>query len=164
MNLMPIIQYDYGLWYVKGGMYNLAVGLGKLLDDLEIPVRFNSEVASINQTGNLVQGVTLTDGDTLSSDYVVCNMEVLPAYRKLLSEPPEFMKKLKKFEPACSRPCYSPRHQQDLRPVGASQFLLLEGPEQTLRYCFPERRVAGGPDHLPGGSDADRSFKGSRRV
>ena len=102
LNLMPIIQYDYGLWYVKGGMYNLAVGLGKLLDDLEIPVRFNSEVASINQTGNLVQGVTLTDGDTLSSDYVVCNMEVLPAYRKLLSEPPEFMKKLKKFEPACS--------------------------------------------------------------
>ena len=28
MNLMPIIQFDYGLWYVKGGMYNLARGLG----------------------------------------------------------------------------------------------------------------------------------------
>lgn len=29
--LMPIIQFDYGLWYVRGGMYNLANGLEKEL-------------------------------------------------------------------------------------------------------------------------------------
>lgn len=102
MNLMPVIQFDYGLWYVKGGMYNLARGLGKLLDDLRIPVRLNSEVASINKEGATVSGVTLESGETLSADYVVCNMEVLPAYRKLLSEPPAFMRKLEKFAPACS--------------------------------------------------------------
>ena len=102
MNLMPVIQFDYGLWYVKGGMYNLARGLGKLLDDLGIPVRLNSDVASINKQGVIVTGVTLKSGETLAADYVVCNMEVLPAYRKLLSEPPAFMKKLEKFAPACS--------------------------------------------------------------
>jgi len=102
MNLMPIIQFDYGLWYVKGGMYNLARGLGRLLEDLGIPVRLNSEVASINKKGGEVTGVTLGNGETLSADYVVCNMEVLPAYRKLLSEPPAFMQKLEKFAPACS--------------------------------------------------------------
>ena len=102
MNLMPVIQFDYGLWYVKGGMYNLARGLGKLLDDLGIPVRLNSDVASINKQGAIVTGVTLKSGETLAADYVVCNMEVLPAYRKLLSEPPAFMKKLEKFAPACS--------------------------------------------------------------
>jgi diapolycopene oxygenase len=102
MNLMPIIQYDYGLWYVKGGMYNLAVGLRNLLDDIGIPVRYNSEVGTINQSGKEVTGVTLKDGTTLNSDYVVCNMEVLPAYKKLLSEPLPFVKKLEKFEPACS--------------------------------------------------------------
>ncbi len=102
MNLMPIIQFDYGLWYVKGGMYNLARGLGRLLEDLGIPVRLNSEVASINKKGGEVSGVTLGNGETLSADYVVCNMEVLPAYRKLLSEPPAFMQKLEKFAPACS--------------------------------------------------------------
>ena len=102
MNLMPVIQFDYGLWYVKGGMYNLARGLGKLLDDLGIPVRLNSEVASINKEGGEVKGVTLGNGETLTADYVVCNMEVLPAYRKLLSEPPAFMKTLEKFAPACS--------------------------------------------------------------
>ena len=83
-------------------MYNLARGLGKLLDDLDIPVRLNSEVASINNAGKRVTGVTLADGETITSDYVVCNMEVIPAYKKLLSEPPAFMKKLEKFAPACS--------------------------------------------------------------
>lgn len=102
MNLMPVIQFDYGLWYVKGGMYNLARGLGRLLDDLGIPVRLNSDVISIDKKGGEVKGVTLGNGETLLADYVVCNMEVLPAYRKLLSEPPAFMKKLEKFAPACS--------------------------------------------------------------
>lgn len=102
MNMMPIIQFDHGLWYVKGGMYNLARGLGRLLDDLGITLRVNSEVASIDRNGNSVEGVTLQDGETLKADYVVCNMEVIPAYRKLLSEPPAFLKKLEKFAPACS--------------------------------------------------------------
>ncbi|MEM9017209.1 MAG: phytoene desaturase family protein [Verrucomicrobiota bacterium] len=102
MNLMSLIQFDYGLWYVKGGMYNLARGLDKLVSDIGISIRFNSEVGSINQSGKDVTGVTLKNGETIEADYVVCNMEVIPAYKKLLSEPPEFMRKLEKFKPACS--------------------------------------------------------------
>ena len=102
MNLMSLIQFDYGLWYVKGGMYNLARGLGKLIDDLGIALRLDSEVASIDRQGNSVTGVTLTNGEKISADYVVCNMEVIPAYKRLLSEPPAFLDKLKKFVPACS--------------------------------------------------------------
>ena len=102
MNLMPIIQFDFGLWYVKGGMYNLARGLGRLMDDLGIPVRLNTEVETINKNGTSVRGVTLAGGEQLSADYVVCNMEVIPAYRALLGEGPEFLKKFEKFAPACS--------------------------------------------------------------
>lgn len=102
MNLMPLIQFDYGLWYVKGGMYNLARGLGRLLDEIGVNVSLDSEVASIDRSGSRVTGVTLANGETIAADYVVCNMEVIPAYRKLLSEPPAFLRKLKKFAPACS--------------------------------------------------------------
>jgi len=102
MNLMSLIQFDYGLWYVKGGMYNLARGLDKLLADLGVKVRLGSEVGEINQSGKTVTGVTLKSGETFPADYVVCNMEVIPAYKKLLSEPPKFMKKLEKYKPACS--------------------------------------------------------------
>jgi len=103
MNLMPIIQFDYGLWYVKGGMYNLAVGLGKLCGEMGIRVDLNTEVVQIEKSGRKVSGVKLANGEIISADYVVCNMEVIPAYDKLLSEPPNFIKKIqKKFAPACS--------------------------------------------------------------
>jgi len=102
MNLMPVIQFDYGLWYVKGGMYNLARGLERLLEDLEIPVRLGSEVKSIDRDGRRVTGVTLANGETLTADYVVCNMEVIPAYAGLLDQPAKFLKKFEKFAPACS--------------------------------------------------------------
>lgn len=102
MNLMPLIQFDYGLWYVKGGMYQLARGLGRLLDELGVTVSLKSEVASIDRSGKRVSGVTLTNGEKITADYVVCNMEVLPAYRRLLDEAPTFLRKLEKFAPACS--------------------------------------------------------------
>lgn len=102
MNLMPIIQFDYGLWYVRGGMYNLAKGLGKLMDEMDIPVHLNADVTSIEKSGKQVTGIRLTDGATHSADIIVSNMEVLPAYKKLLNEPASFTNKLEKFAPACS--------------------------------------------------------------
>lgn len=103
MNLMPLIQFDYGLWYVKGGMYELARGLGRLLEDIGVPVHLGSEVASIDHRGNRVHGITLANGQKIPAAYVVCNMEVIPAYRRLLDEPAAFVDKLeKRFAPACS--------------------------------------------------------------
>ncbi len=102
MNMMSLIQFDHGLWYVKDGMYNLARGLNKLLTDLQIPVHLNSQVKAITKDGKQVTGVALEDGTQLEADYVVCNMEVIPAYKHLLHESPRFLKKLERFKPACS--------------------------------------------------------------
>ena len=102
MNLMPVIQFDYGLWYVRGGMYALAEGLGKLMEEMGIPVHLNAGVVAINGGGRQVTGLTLRDGTVVKSDLVVSNMEVIPTYKRLLSESPRFLKKLEKFAPACS--------------------------------------------------------------
>ncbi len=102
MNLMPIIQFDHGLWYVKGGMYNLARGLGRLLDELDIPVRLGTGVAEIVREGRRVTGVVTEAGEKIDAGHVVCNMEVIPACEKLLGEPAKVMRKLEKFAPACS--------------------------------------------------------------
>ncbi len=102
MNLMPIIQFDYGLWYVRGGMYNLAKGLGKLMEEMNIPVHLNADVVGIEKAGKRVTGVRLADGTIIASDIVVSNMEVIPTYKKLLREPEKFTRKLEKFAPACS--------------------------------------------------------------
>lgn len=102
MNLMPVIQFDHGLWYVRGGMYALAEGLGRLMEEMEIPVHLNADVAAIEKNGRSVTGLRMADGRAIKSDLVVSNMEVIPAYEKLLGEPPAFMRKLEKFQPACS--------------------------------------------------------------
>lgn len=103
MNLMPIIQFDYGLWYVRGGMYELARGLGKLMDEMDIPIHLGADVQEISKSGKTVTGLTLADGKSHSADIVVSNMEVIPAYRNLLKEPEAFTGRLdRKFAPACS--------------------------------------------------------------
>ena len=102
MNLMPMIQFDYGLWYVRGGMYNLAKGLGKLMEEMGIPIHLNADVEAIEKSGKQVTGIRMTDGTVHPSDIIVSNMEVIPAYKKLLNEPVSFTRKLEKFAPACS--------------------------------------------------------------
>ena len=102
MNCLPVIQFRYDLWYVDGGLYGIARGLGRLMDELGVKVHLNAEVTSIRKNGKRVAGLTLADGTKVDADIVVSNMEVIPAYQKLLKEDAGFMKKLERFEPACS--------------------------------------------------------------
>jgi len=102
MNMMPVIQFDYGLWYVRGGMYALAEGFGKAMDEMGIRVHLNSDVTSITRTGKTVTGLTFAEGGPFPADIVVSNMEVIPCYEKLLNEPPRIMRKYEKFAPTCS--------------------------------------------------------------
>jgi len=101
MNLLPYIQFGYGLWYVKGGMYGIAEGLQKLAEELGVNIRVNSEVAEIQQHGGRATAVRLLDGSVIAADIVVSNMEVIPAYKKLLNNEKE-AKRLQRFEPSCS--------------------------------------------------------------
>jgi diapolycopene oxygenase len=101
MNLLPYIQFGYGLWYVKGGMYGIAEGLQKLAEELGVNIRVDSEVAEIQQHDGCATGVRLLDGSVISADIVVSNMEVIPAYKKLLNNENE-AKRLQRFEPSCS--------------------------------------------------------------
>ncbi len=102
MNMMSLIQFDHGLWYVKGGMYELARALERLAGEMGISLRLGVEVREIARNGRRVSGVVRGDGSVLPADHVVCNMEVIPAYRHLLKEDERFLRKLERFAPACS--------------------------------------------------------------
>jgi len=52
--------------------------------------------------GDRVTGIVTADGEFHPADIVVSNMEVIPAYEKLLREDKELMRGLEKFEPSCS--------------------------------------------------------------
>jgi diapolycopene oxygenase len=106
MNLMPTIQMDFGLWYVSGGLYELGHAFRKRLAETGVSLCLGHEVERIDSTGRNVTGVQVRSANgelrTLPADYVVSNMEVIPAMRRLLQSPASVMRKLRRFEPSCS--------------------------------------------------------------
>lgn len=103
LNLLPFSQLGYGLWYVKGGMYNLARGYEKRMNELGVKIHLNSEVVQMVKNGDNIEGIILKDGSRVNGDIIVSNMEVIPAYKRLLNEKGVFIKRYEYFyEPAAS--------------------------------------------------------------
>jgi diapolycopene oxygenase len=106
MNLMPNIQLEYGLWYVRGGLYELARAFERRMQETGVRVHLSHQVMEIVKRGNVVSGLVVRTADGLTrnfdADYVISNMEVVPASAQLLREPPRVMKRLERFEPSCS--------------------------------------------------------------
>lgn len=102
MNLLPHIQFEYGLWYVKGGMYGMAQALEKLALELGVRIRLNAEVAEITREGARATGIRLRNGELLPADLIVSNMEVIPAMKQLLNSSEASLNKMRRFAPSCS--------------------------------------------------------------
>ncbi len=102
MNCIATIQFRYDLWYVDGGLYEIARGLLKRINELGITVQLGSEVVDIPTRDGRATGVTTRDGVFHPADIIVSNMEVIPAYQSLLKEDAAFLKTLRRFQPACS--------------------------------------------------------------
>ncbi len=113
MNSMPTIQFRYDLWYVEGGLYNIALGLKRLMEELGIKVHLNSEIAGIEKAKGTVTGITLKDGSFRPADIIVSNMEVIPAYKNLLTGGRCLHAQAGKIRADLLRHCprYRPRHQ-----------------------------------------------------
>ncbi len=106
MNLMPNIQLEFGLWYVGGGLYQLARAYERRLQEVGVEVRLGHKVLTIQKNTKTVTGVLATTPDgaeqKFDADFVVSNMEVIPATQNLLNEPERVVRKLQRFEPSCS--------------------------------------------------------------
>ncbi len=102
LNLLPHIQFAYGLWYVRGGMYNLARGLGQLAQELGVGIHLGTEIIKLETDGRRITRARTRDGKDWSADIVVSNMEVIPAMKQLLEAGGSQLKPLEKFAPSCS--------------------------------------------------------------
>ena len=103
LNMMIYMQHKQGIWYVPGGMHHIAKGLEKLGKELGIQFHTNTEVTRLNTNQSHISSAELANGTHVHADYFISNMEVIPAYEKLLNEKQSFVKKLEKdFEPAAS--------------------------------------------------------------
>ena len=97
LNLLPHAQFGYGLWYVDGGLFKLAQALERLATDVGVRLHLGTEVMGLLSEGGRVVAAELSDGSRVEGHVFVCNMEVIPAYERLLNESPDFLRTLSKF-------------------------------------------------------------------
>lgn len=103
LNMMIYMQHKQGIWYVPGGMHHIAKGITQLGEELGIDFYTNTEVTRLHTNQGKITSAELADGSYIKADYFISNMEVIPAYDRLLDEKKSYVDKLEKdFEPAAS--------------------------------------------------------------
>jgi len=80
---IPHLEFGRGAFFPVGGMISIARSLFELAQRNGVKFHFNSPVESIETKSGKVTGI-LSQSDFYEADYVVCNSDVVPAYRKLL--------------------------------------------------------------------------------
>lgn len=83
MSMIPHLELGIGTFYPKGGMIEIAHSLKRLAEKMGVQFHFNQYVEEIVHDNSKVQGVKV-DGQMVSADSVVSNMDVFSTYERLL--------------------------------------------------------------------------------
>lgn len=145
MNLLPHIQFEYGLWYVKGGMFGLAEALEKLALELGVRIRLNTEVERIAHEEGKATAIRLQGGEALPCDIVVSNMEVIPAMQKLLNSSNRSLTKMRRFVPSCSGHVLHLGVDRIYPQLAHHNFFYSEKPREHFDAIFHNRRLSDDP-------------------
>ncbi|MFA9396788.1 MAG: phytoene desaturase family protein [Clostridiaceae bacterium] len=83
--LVPTISQLYGLWHIKGGMYNYIKALQKLIDELGGAIETNSNVEEILISQGKAVGLKTNKGEE-KGDIIVCNADFPYAMKELVTD------------------------------------------------------------------------------
>jgi len=73
--IIPFIEYAFGSWYIKGGIYKLIESLEKLLEKNNVEVLKNTEIKKIRVSNNKVEGVE-TENASINGNIIINNSDV----------------------------------------------------------------------------------------
>jgi phytoene desaturase len=94
LNIIPHLEFNMGAYFPKGGMYKITESIYELALSLNVKFHFNSKVEKIAVESNKAKGIHV-NGHVEYADIIVCNMDVVPAYRYLMPEQKQPKKILK---------------------------------------------------------------------
>ena len=84
-SMIPMIEFLYGVWFIKGGMYTMASSMEKLFLELGGKVHYNSPVDEIVIEHGRATGIRLGK-ETINADYIVCNADFPYAMKNLVKD------------------------------------------------------------------------------
>ena len=145
MNLLPYVQFGYGLWHVRGGMYGLARALERCAAETGVRFHYNAEVTGITHDEAAARCLTVNHRDSIRADIIVSNMELIPAYRDLLQESPSFLKRYERFAPSCSGLVLHLGIDTRYPQLAHHNFFYSRDSRKHFRAVFKESRLSGDP-------------------
>jgi len=86
--VIPYIEYAFGGWHIKGGLYRLVETLTMLARQSQVTLHTDARVDRILHEASKVKGVVLEDGQKLEADVVVMNGDA-SLTRALLGDQPK---------------------------------------------------------------------------
>ncbi len=101
LNTIPHVEYALKSFYVSGGIYALTEALATLARRVGVSIYTNTRVEKILQKQKRVTAIRI-DGETIDTDAVVCNSDVVVTYNDLLSDLTRQTCKLNQLEPSLS--------------------------------------------------------------
>lgn len=101
-NLIAYIELAEGGWYVRGGMYQLAVALSRVATELGVEIRLQTPVTEVIVDHGRACGVRLADGSNLPAAAVVVNADPQYAYTHLIPNGRQEADRLARHEPSYS--------------------------------------------------------------
>jgi len=99
-SMMPYTELAHGVWYPRGGMYQIVEALVSLAREAGVEFLFNSTVEQIEVNGRSAKGVMVT-GQRMDADAVLANADLPYVYQNLLPQDGE-SKKLDRKRYSCS--------------------------------------------------------------
>ena len=100
-SMMPYTELAHGVWYPKGGMYQVIEALMSLARDAGVEFVFNTSVERIEVNRKQTRGVLLEDGQRMEADAVLANADLPYVYQNLLPQDSQ-AKKLDRKRHSCS--------------------------------------------------------------
>ena len=99
-SMMPYTELAHGVWYPKGGMYQVVEALMSLAREAGVEFVFNATAERIDVNGKRTRGVVV-DGQRLDADVVLANADLPYVYQNLLPQD-GYVKKLERKRYSCS--------------------------------------------------------------
>ncbi|MBN1310993.1 MAG: phytoene desaturase [Anaerolineae bacterium] len=85
-SMMPYTELAHGVWYPRGGMYQVTEALMDIARRAGVEFVFDTAVEQIDVNGASARGVVLADGQRLEADVVLANADLPYVYQHLLPD------------------------------------------------------------------------------
>ncbi len=141
------MQTEEGVWYPIGGTRAVPVALEKLARELGVEIHTETDVASIQNNGKRVTGLTTTKGQSFTFDALVSNCDAVRTHRELLSgsDTQKKFDKRRKYEPACSGVVLYLGLNKKYDHILHHNFVFSKDPHEEFDYIYRQGKPAPDP-------------------